>query len=408
MRRIDLIGIASVFALLQTSALAADIEAHIRNPIAVDRPDSLIHIKLSSLLQSNNAPPVAWDVTAAGMPVPAQVLDGELLLLLNLAPNQERVVKIRPLPNGPAPRVIARTQADMAVRVNGTPEPKDGHTVYKGGEIKNVETASFAMHWEHDGLMLHEGPGWESDRVAYRLYLDHRAVTDLFAKKRPELVMHNVGRDSSYHIMADWGMDILEVGESLGDGSIGVLRDNKATQIGPFAKITADQVANGPILAGYEVTTKDWDFAGKKQDLTARYVIAAGSRLTEITGKTAAGLPMVAGIVKHKDVAILTPSDPKGRAWAYIGSWGHQSLADKSDLLGLAFFYPVADVRETGDDGNSLYALYADSKKPIHAYAGAAWPQELGGIANEEQFRHWLEDTAESLSHPLEVTLTGN
>ena len=389
---------------LPLMAGAADVEARIKNPIALDRPDSVIRLKLADLLKGAPAP-AAWDVTAAGMPVPAQIFDGELVLLLNLAPNQERVVKIHPLPNGPEPRVISRVQADMAVRVGGEEKlTKDGHKVIKGGVLEQREQYTpDADHWDHDGTLAHEGPGWESDRVAYRLYLDERAVTDLFAKKRPELVMHNVGRDSNYHVMADWGMDTLEVGESLGDGSFGVLRDGKATQIGVYKSITAKKIANGPVVAGFDIDTVQWSFGDKKPDLDARYLIAAGSRLTEATGRTAPGLPMVAGIVKHKGVELLQPAKP--RAWAYLASWGKQSLAGENDLLGMAIFYPVAEISRTGDDGQSLYVLYADTSKPIHFLAGAAWQQELGGITNLEQFRQYLEDTAEALSHPLEVKL---
>jgi len=394
--------------LLPLAANARETEIRIHNPIAIDRPDSVIKIKLADLLAPGEKPPAAWQVTQAEMPVPAQLFDNELVLLLNLAPNQERVVKVHPLPDGPEPRVISRVQADLAIRVGGTEaRSKEGQILFRGGELKAVDSFTPRPdHWLHDGSVAHEGPGWESDRMAFRLYLDERAVTDLFAKQRPELVMHNVGRGSNYHALADWGMDTLEVGDSLGAGSIGVLRDGMATQIGPHKSITATQIANGPVIAGFDIKTREWSFEGKPYDLDARYTIAAGSRLTEITGHAAPKLPMVAGIVKHKNMHVLLPKDPKGRAWNYLATWGNQALSGDADLQGLVIFYPNDEIARTGDDDRSLYVLYAGSAKPFHFASGAAWSRELGGIINEAQFRKYLEDTAEALSHPLEVSVS--
>jgi len=47
-----------------------------------------------------------------------------------------------------------------------------------------------------DKLVAYEGPGWESDRVAYRLYLDGRNAIDIFGKRSPDLVLSKVGRGS--------------------------------------------------------------------------------------------------------------------------------------------------------------------------------------------------------------------
>ena len=377
------------------------IEVHIRNPVAVDRPDTLVRVPLASLLPAEGRAPAAWAADTEKMPVPSQIYGQDLLLLLNLAPNQERVVRLLPLPNGPVPRVIPRVQTDLAVRVGGTKTDR----VWAGGTLETVKNHAVAPdHWEHDDTLAHEGPGWESDRAAYRFYLDRRGVTDLFGKKRPELVMHNVGRASDYHTMADWGMDVLHVGDSLGDGGIGVWKDGKARFIGPAKTLSATEIANGPVLAGYDIKAEGLSFGVRSYDLDATYTIAAGSRLFAVDGKVKGSAPLVAGIVKHEGVSVLTPA-VKGRAWAYFATWGHQSLADPADELGLAFFYPVADAKISGDDGDSLYIAYADPAKPIHFFAGAAWKQELGGVTDEAGFHRYLEDTAEALSHPAEVTI---
>ena len=90
-----------------------------------------------------------------------------------------------------------------------------------------------ADHRIHDGLIAMEGPGWESDRIAYRLYLDERNVPDIYGKKLPGNVLPTIGMGKDdYHSMAPWGQDIFQVDQSLGMGGIGVLRGGVATQLG--------------------------------------------------------------------------------------------------------------------------------------------------------------------------------
>lgn len=73
-----------------------------------------------------------------------------------------------------------------------------------------------------------EGPGWENENVGFRLYFDARNGIDIFGKKTREMVLDSVGTGDNYHAMADWGMDILKVGNSLGAGSIAFRTDDGA------------------------------------------------------------------------------------------------------------------------------------------------------------------------------------
>ena len=74
-----------------------------------------------------------------------------------------------------------------------------------------------ADHKIHDGQVAMEGPGWESDKVAYRLYLDERNVPDIYGKKLPHPVLPTIGMGKDdYHSMAPWGQDIFQVDQSLG------------------------------------------------------------------------------------------------------------------------------------------------------------------------------------------------
>ena len=62
-----------------------------------------------------------------------------------------------------------------------------------------------------------EGPGWESDINAWRLYFDKRNAIDLFGKRRPGLSLEVFGRqEHNYHEESPYGRDIYKIGNALG------------------------------------------------------------------------------------------------------------------------------------------------------------------------------------------------
>jgi hypothetical protein len=85
---------------------------------------------------------------------------------------------------------------------------------------------------DHSYYIKYEGAGWESDKVAYRFYLDQRNALDAFGKKTPGIILPAVGVDGydNYHKMAVWGMDDMEVGKSLGIGSIAIGMGKKLSE----------------------------------------------------------------------------------------------------------------------------------------------------------------------------------
>lgn len=257
-----------------------------------------------------------------------------------------------------------------------------------------------ADHKIHDGLIAMEGPGWESDKVAYRLYLDERNVPDIYGKKLPGNVLPTIGMGKDdYHSMAPWGQDIFQVDQSLGMGGIGVLRGGVATQLGK-AKISA-RVFNTDRAATVLVNNVGFPGEGGPADLSTTYRIFAGSRLTNVEARVSGNVPtMVAGLVLHEGVTRI--ESPKRGKWRYFATWGMQSLAH--DELGIALFYPADEAASTGSDGKSLYVQFCDPRNIRYAFA-AAWVQEPGAPKTEREFRKWLDDTATELaSKPFVVS----
>jgi hypothetical protein len=228
---------------------------------------------------------------------------------------------------------------------------------------------------------------------------------DAFGKKLPAPVLHLIGQgrgpySGSYHDESDWGMDIWHVGDSLGAGSLGVLRDGMATQIGNPRRIVAAVEASGPVLATVRVEDDAWGAGRRKANLVAHYSIASGSRLTMVSASASRGVPLVAGFGKYPNTVLIRSQAASG--WGYIATWGRQSENGK-DVVGMALFYPLAEISTATDDGRSYYVRFKNPAKVRYAFA-VAWVKEGGGITDEAGFRAYLDQTAAELSHPATVT----
>lgn len=302
--------------------------------------------------------------------------------------------------DAPAPYALAT----LNVRQGGT---RDAEGVYRGGTFHLVDSYTPpAEHGPRDALIAFEGPGWESDQVAYRLYLDERNVPDIYGKKLPGPILPRIGQGKDdYHAMADWGQDILQVNQSLGTGGIGVwrwdpkTRKSSVTQLGR-SRISA-AVHNSPAGASVEVTSLGFQGERGPADLVATYSIAPGSRVTKVDARASGSVPaMIAGIIRHPNVTIFKGAAGK---WSYIGTWGDQSLA--KDGLGIALFYradeAVPIIGET-----DIAVLFCNPWSFRYAFA-AAWIQEPAAPKSGPAFDAWMKQTAAELDQSDTVAARG-
>lgn len=276
--------------------------------------------------------------------------------------------------------------ATLKVQQGGT-RGDDG--VYRGGVFRAVfDFTPPTDHGPRNGLIAFEGPGWESDLVAYRLYLDERNVPDIFGKKLPDPVLPKIGQGKDdYHVMADWGQDILQVNQSLGAGGIGVWRDGKVTQLGP-AQVSAS-ITHLPQQAAVSVNSRDFAGEDGPASLAATYSIRAGSRITDVDAIVTGAVPrMIAGIIRHPRVRVVRGSAGK---WSYIGTWGVQSLA--KDELGMVLFYRTDSTTEPMVGKTDISIQFCDRNRFRYAFA-AAWVQEPAAPKTLAAFRDWATSAA--------------
>jgi len=325
-----------------------------------------------------------------------------LVIVTNLQPKETASLKLISSQNVSVEQTfVKRTQAEISKKVGGKFEDKK----YIGGKFENVSYVRVPdEHIDHDTYFRYEGPGWESDKVGYRFYLDWRNATDIFGKKTTDMVLQNVGQDGfdSYHEMAEWGVDVLKVGSTLGIGSIGMWLNNEVKMVSVVDSITLAILANGPVHSMIETNYYGWLPGDTKYDLQSNLSIAAGDRKTRHDVKISESAENICtGIVKH-DNAQLMESTSNGD-WQYLATYGAQTLVDDKDLLGMAILYKKSNLSERVDDGQSHVLVLKPEQGSVSYYFLAAWEQEPGGITNSDQFKAYLEQELVKLENPVSV-----
>lgn len=322
----------------------------------------------------------------------------EIVVLTNFNPNEQKKLNFLYASEGSKSReYLKRTQAEISIKVGGQFVDRK----YEGGTFQNIQFLRVPPeHTDHSNFIRYEGPGWESDIVGYRFYLDWRNAIDIFGKKTPEMVLQNVGQDNfdSYHEMAAWGMDILKVAESLGIGTIGMWFDSTANRVAQTDSVTFQIVLNKPVESMIRTNYYGWKVGSGIYHLTSELSICAGSRMTrhalQIDGNAE---NLCTGLIKLPDTELIQSAEKDG--WMYLATYGKQSLAN--DLLGMAILFHQKDLIElTEDQLNHVVVLKPENGNLTYHFL-AAWEQEPNGIRTKDEFVRYLNEVVKKLNQPI-------
>lgn len=351
---------------------------------------------------------------------PSQTVDSDgdgtrdsLLLVSDFAPAEVKTFAITSDAAITKPQLKKQTQAEISIKEGGEWKGKE----YIGGSFKNVRSVTPPPQYsDHSYWIRYEGPGIESDKVAYRIYLDWRNGFDVFGKRISDMVLQNVGMDGydSYHLNADWGVDVLKVGKSLGMGGFGFWNGKSVDLVSAVDTRDAIITNNGDLYSGFKINYNSWQINNQKLDLSAHFSMSAGSRLVKVNLQTSERLPnMAIGLVKHNGTTLIEgPQDISGYAWTYVASWGKQSLSGENDHLGMAVIFRRDDRAEQTQDENSYVSVMKDKGGKLEYYFLAAWEHELDGIKTQSDFKAYLDREVERLTKTprvrFESTLSAN
>ena len=284
--------------------------------------------------------------------------------------------------------INSKTYAEISVKEGGKWEGRK----YIGGTFKNVQSLKLAPeHTDHSFDIRYEGPGWESNKVAYRLYLDWRNAIDIFGKKTEAIILPQVGQDGfdSYHLMQDWGSDILKAGKGIGLGSIDRYLNNERLHFYAVDSTIA-KVQNNKKESKVKINYYGWKTAADKIDFTSELSIKPDQIYTKHTIQASQEIKGICtGIVKQKNTEFFK-KESANKKWAYIATYGKQSLVP--DNLGMAIFYEINTVESLVDAEFDHLLIFKPTTKSNSFYLLGAWEQEKEGIKTKEEFIKYLDE----------------
>ena len=404
LNRTKLLVMLSVSLLFAACSSQNSIIINITNPTDLNLKDALIETPIDSKLQN-------LSLMSDGEEIPYQLVDEDgkriLKFVTDINSHQTKEIRLEEPIASQNKKFNARTYAELSMKTNNVYFEKR----FRGNKFENVTNIKVpAIHTDHDALFKYEGPGWESEKVGYRFYLDWRNATDIFGKKYDKLILDQVGthdtvaKDDSYHSMQEWGMDIFKVGNSLGIGSIGMWADDKVNMVSKTDSVICSIPYTGPIEAKVNTEYYGWLVGDNKYDLISNFSISAGSRLTKCElqiSKEAENI--VTGLAKYEGTELMKSNFKTG--WNYLALYGNQTLVNENDKLGIVLFYKAEDLLELSEDALSYIVKLKPTSGDVTYYFAAAWEQEENGIKNISEFKKYLDETLITLNNPLIVEI---
>lgn len=273
-----------------------------------------------------------------------------------------------------------------------------------------------------------DGPSWENDKVGFRHYLDGRNSKDVFGKKTESMSPRNVGineqgvTEDLYHVMEDWGRDILSVGTSVGLGGYSLKVGEELVRLGVTQRDSLNNVEettfkvleSGPLLSIMEYNYKNWqpEGTGRTYQVTEKAKIWPGmygyqSSLT--FGQLEGDEKAVIGLVNiHTEDEV---EEMRLGEWLVLFTHDKQTY-DKEWYLGLALILPADQylhtemAPDTGQLTDSFLAVMETSNKmPISYYSIACWELADQGFRDRNYFIQYLKDLTDQLSTKPQIEI---
>jgi hypothetical protein len=338
-----------IFLLLMSVVLFScekEMELTFKNPLNVERTDEVVILSKAYLSGKMDVKEGMLPVFKIGEDqlISSQVDDldadgnwDEVVLLLDFEAGETLEVEMEMVPEDDYPEFEKRTNLRLGIH------QEDGS--YK--EVDNYLALPCSDGFEV--ISQGEGVNWENDKIGFRVYFDCRNVKDLFGKRLPRMVIDKIHTPEmgSYHDLADWGMDVLHCGSSLGSGGLALMKNDSLFRLGSTDVYEYQKIIEGPVRSIFELRYKGWEVDGEMMEAVERITIYPGKYWFE-SDVTFSGCPdgsqIVTGIVTTH--LKREPFELKAGDFQCIGTHDIQSL--NKDELGMAAMVPIAEAGKIG------------------------------------------------------------
>ncbi|MDR0844210.1 MAG: DUF4861 domain-containing protein, partial [Tannerella sp.] len=342
----------------------------------------------------------------------------ELAFVYTLKPNQKASLKVKWIAKENAPVYPRRTN----VRYGKMTAPGKIVELYSDAHGKYNLPRGEGYPYQMDGVT------WENDRMGFRHYFDGRNCRDVFGKRVGDMVLDTVGikpdgyPGDTYHVLADWGRDIMSAANSFGLGGLAILSQDSLIRMGVVIEKRTDNVdstsyelvVEGPVRSIFRLQFRGWEVRNAKINVYETVTIWAGKYGYENRIETD-GLPpqstLVTGIVRNfNDNALVEKKIDNG---CTIMMTHDKQTYNKEWYMGMALLIPEVNVIETfdtPDKGEGIIATWCIKLKPdgnnrIHYNTYAAWELQDRRFTQSRFFFDLIEREAAKFNHPVKMTI---
>lgn len=416
MKKTLLLAVASLLGALLATLDAQTLSVTLKNPNRKALTDAPVCISVPANYDYKCA-----TVTVNGKEIPSQMDDldedgrkEELAFVVDIAGREKLVAEITfSTDEAQAGRYKSRVHAQMWFK------DKDKTRPY--AEKRHIPTDTVSERIDNMySAMMHHGPAFENEKVAYRIYFDKKQSTDLYGKRIAQLELADGLWYSSEipQLVSErqFGDDIILVGQTISIGTLRGWDDSKddpafaaqpakskvadpcMVMIDPFDYRQAHIMAKGPVRTVVDMNVEGWQYKGRKLNLKSRYILYAGNRECEViqhfSGDAAAldgldKLEFVTGVMKvgifntdSTDLAGLHYyTDGKGLCASFGKDWpdGNHKLYPQMSAAALAVSIDPALVTRTIDRKEQiLFGIHTDADHTISYRMAYCAPDKEG------------------------------
>lgn len=412
----------SILSSCRTAKSVSGQKITLTNMASVNLTDKAIVIKRNQVSSIPADKPYPILRNSSGELTPSQLddLDGdgkwdELFLVANLPAHGQLVLSLSW--DDAQPDFPKRTSVRFGKRTSkNTPvQPKISDTLYANQLPKKIGYQPYQT----------DGPSWENDKVGFRHYFDGRNSKDLFGKRLPAISPENVGLteqgavEDNYHVLKDWGRDILAVGNSVGLGGLALQIGERFGRLGVTVddsvnnvEATTFQIAlEGPVRSVMKFGYTNWKAAERLYKVNETVSIWPGMYAYQNEAKVS-GLKgdetLLIGLVNSntKNPLIEIPVDDQ---WVVLLTHDKQTY-NKEFWLGLALILPkeaylgYGEAPKTGNFSTTFYGkLKISNDKPVRYFAVGGWELSDKGFTDATYFRNYVTDLTRQLAAEVKV-----
>ena len=262
---------------------------------------------------------------------------------------------------------------------------------------------------------------WENNRVAFRTFgptaqkmieenIKGGTLTsgiDAWLKRVEYPIINkwykqHLSGEASYHIDNGEGLDNFHVGTSRGIGGIAIKTKESYATSKNF--IDWKTITNGPIRTSFELTYDNWEADGKIISEKKIISLDYGQNLSKFSIKLEGVKTISTGITLHKKEGEITVNSNNG----WLSYWEPHG----GSALGMGIVTNVKNangfdeyISNEKDKSNLFLELNRSYNGLFSYYAGFGW-KKSGQFDSKDEWNNYLEQFAQCLERPLQVTIT--